>query len=213
MSGQPMNKFRVGELPVMQRFSILKAEVAKRAGAFRRDRSGVAAIEFAMIVPIMIMLFFGTVEFSQALTADRRVAQMASTTADLVAQYDTLSVAQVCNIFKISKSLLLPYSPTSLEISVTNLSKTGTATPTGTWSEDLGCTATGPYQSTYSTPVPAGLLPDQAAGVSVCVVMAEVKYTFKPTVGYFLSPTAGVALKEKFYLKPRKSTCVVRTLT
>ena len=195
----------------MQRFSILRAELAKRASAFRRDRSGVAAIEFAMIVPIMVMLFLGTVEFSQALTADRRVAQMASTTADLVAQYDTLSVAQVNNIFKISKSLLLPYPTTSLTISVTNLSKTGTSTPSGDWSQDL--TGASPYLGTYSTPVPAGLLIDQTAGVKTCVVMAEVKYTFKPIVGYFLSPVNGVALAEKFYLKPRKSTCVVRTLT
>ena len=197
----------------MQRFSILRAQAAKRAKAFGRDRGGVAAIEFAMIVPIMVMLFFGTVEFSQALTADRRVAQMASTTADLVAQYDTLSVAQVCNIFKISKSLLLPYPTSDLTISVTNLQKTGTGTPAGSWSEDLGCSGSGPYQGAYSTAVPAGLLPDQTAGTSTCVVMAEVKYTFKPTIGYFLSPTAGVPLAEKFYLKPRKSTCVTRTLT
>ena len=195
----------------MQRFRVLRGLVATRARTFRRDRSGVAAIEFAMIVPIMVMLFFGTVEFSQALTCDRRVAQMASTTADLVAQYDTLSIAQVDNIFKISKSLLLPYTTTGLEMSVTNLSKTGTGTPAGTWSQDLN-SPTGPYQGAYSGSVPTGLLPDQSAGATTCVVMAEVKYLFKPTIGYFLSPSTGVNLNEKFYLKPRKSTCVIRTL-
>ena len=59
----------------------------------------------------------------------------------------------------------------------------------------------------------AGLLPDQTAGSTTCVVMSEVTYLFKPTIGYFLSPSSGITLSEKFYLKPRKSTCVVRTLT
>ena len=195
----------------MQRFRVLRAVMAERVVQFRRDRSGIAAIEFAMIVPLMLMLFFGTVEFSQALTADRRVAQMASTTADLVAQYDTLSIQQVTNIFTISKALLLPYTQTGLEMSVTNLSKTGTATPSGTWSQDLA--GGSPYQGAYSGSIPTGLLPDQASGVSTCVVMAEVKYLFKPTIGYFLSAQTGVNLSEKFYLKPRKSTCVARTAT
>lgn len=195
----------------MQRFATIRSEFSTRATAFRRDRGGVAAIEFAMIVPIMVMLFFGTVEFSQALTADRRVAQMASTTADIVAQYDTLSIAQVRNVFTVAKALLLPYPTTNLTMSVTNLKKTGTATPTGTWSQDLADAS--PHGGTYNTPVPAGLLDDQATGVSTCVVMAEVTYVFRPVITYFLSPTNGVTLSEKFYLKPRKSTCVERTAT
>ena len=48
-----------------------------------RNNSGVAAVEFAMIVPIMFLLFVGSVEFSQAITVDRRVTQVASSTADL----------------------------------------------------------------------------------------------------------------------------------
>ena len=117
---------------------------------------------------------------------------------------------KISNIFKISKSLLAPYPTTTLLISATNLSKTGTGTPTGTWSLDSN--GGHPYSGTYSASVPTGLLPDQTPGASVCVVMAEVTYLFKPTIGYFLSPSTGVNLNEKFYLKPRKSPCVVQTL-
>jgi Flp pilus assembly protein TadG len=53
---------------------------------FAKDSSGAAAVEFAMLLPIMFMLFYGTIEFSQALTVDRRVTQIASATADLVAR-------------------------------------------------------------------------------------------------------------------------------
>ena len=54
------------------------------------------------------------------------------------------------------------------------------------------------------------MLDDQPAGVNVCVVMAEVEYAFTPTIGQWL--TNGITLKEKFYLKPRKSPCVDMTV-
>ena len=189
----------------MQRSHFIRNEFATRLKAFRRDGSGVAAIEFAMIVPIMVMLFFGTVEFSQALTCDRRVAQIASSTADLVAQYDTITNAQIQNIFTITKSLMTPYTQTGLKISVTNLTKINTATPVGV---SVGTSGAALYNGTYSTTVPAGLLDNGGTG-TVCVVMSEVVYPFTPTIGRFL--TSAVTLSEKFYSKPRKVPCVTIT--
>lgn len=193
----------------MKRFRILQSEFTRRARRLRRDKSGVAAIEFAMIVPIMLMLFFGTVEFSQALTVDRRVAQVASTMADLVAQYDTLTYTQVDNIKLVAESLVLPYSQTPLKIGIWNLKKTGTAQPVANVGKPYNG-MTNRLAQTYTETVPPGLLDDQASGVNVCVVMSEVEYAFTPTIGKWLS--SGVTLKEKFYLKPRKSTCVDMTV-
>lgn len=193
----------------MQRFRLLRAEFSRRARRLQRDKDGVAAIEFAMIVPIMLMLFFGTVEFSQALTVDRRVAQIASTMADLVAQYDTLTYTQVDNIHKVAESLILPYSASPLKVGVWNLKKTGTAQPVANKGKAY-TGATDRLGQTYTESVPPGLLDDQAAGVDICVVMSEVEYDFTPTIGKWLSN--GVTLKEKFYLKPRKSTCVDMTV-
>ena len=42
-----------------------------------RDRRGIAATEFAMIVPIMLVMFFGTVEFSSGVAVDRKVTLVA----------------------------------------------------------------------------------------------------------------------------------------
>ena len=38
-----------------------------------RDRRGIAATEFAVIVPLMLVMFFGTVEFSSGVAVDRKV--------------------------------------------------------------------------------------------------------------------------------------------
>jgi Flp pilus assembly protein TadG len=193
----------------MQRLRFLQAEFMRRSNKLRRDKSGVAAIEFAMIVPIMVMLFFGTVEFSQALTVDRRVAQIASTMADLVAQYDTLTYTQVDNIHTVAKSLVMPYPESPLKVGVWNLERTGAAVPAVPYGKAYGG-MTNRLGSAYTETVPPGLLDVQDPGVKVCVVMAEVEYAFTPTIGQWL--TNGVTLREKFYLKPRKSTCVEMTV-
>jgi Flp pilus assembly pilin Flp len=195
----------------MNRLRHLQAEFSRRSNKLRRDKSGVAAIEFAMIVPIMVMLFFGTVEFSQALTVDRRVAQIASTMADLVAQYDKLTYAQVDNIHIVAKSLISPYPDGPLKVGIWNLKKTGTAQPAVDYGKPYGGFSPNRVGSTYAETVPPGLLDDQAAGVFVCVVLAEVEYAFTPTIGQWL--TNGITLKEKFYLKPRKSPCVEMTVS
>ena len=45
---------------------------AKRAASLARQDSGLAAVEFALILPILVMLWFGGVELTQALSVDRR---------------------------------------------------------------------------------------------------------------------------------------------
>ena len=48
----------------------------------------VAAVEFALIVPLMLVLFFGTVEFSSGVAVDRKVTLVARTLSDLTSQND-----------------------------------------------------------------------------------------------------------------------------
>ncbi len=62
---------------------------AVRTGLLKRllqDRRGVSAIEFALIAPVMITIYFGLIEFSQGYMAERRAGHVASMVADLVAQ-------------------------------------------------------------------------------------------------------------------------------
>lgn len=53
---------------------------------FRRDGSGFAAFEFAIIAPTLILLYFGVVDISNWYMAHRRLVFAASTMADLVTQ-------------------------------------------------------------------------------------------------------------------------------
>ena len=58
----------------------------RRALELLGDKRGVAAVEFAVIVPVMLVLFFGMVEFSSGVAVDRKVTLMARTLSDLTSQ-------------------------------------------------------------------------------------------------------------------------------
>src|SRR5580704_14958032 len=75
-----------------------------------RDNSGIAATEFAVIVPIMLVMFFGTVEFSSGVAVDRKVTLIARTTSDLTSQSTTVADTDMTNFFTASYAILQPYS-------------------------------------------------------------------------------------------------------
>lgn len=193
---------------------MLERHSARRDGnglfaRLRRETGGMAAIEFAMIVPIMFFLFVGTIEFSQALTVDRRLTQAASSTADLIARAPNsgLTAAQVDRDLKIIEQLIAPYEIERLYVVVASVIAQGTpGNPsvlmyTVDWSRDN--LAGTPYNrgDTYNK-IPQGLL---VAGESV--IVSEATYNYTPLVfNYFIE--SAFNMTERFYLKPRNSSCV-----
>ena len=85
------------------------------------DTRGIAAIEFAMVVPLMLVLFFGTVEFSSGVAVDRKVTLMARTLSDLTSQNISVTDTQLTNIFNASTGIMTPYPATPLKSTITEL--------------------------------------------------------------------------------------------
>ena len=91
-----------------------------------RDRSGIAATEFAIIVPLMLVLFFGVVEFSTGVAVDRKVTLVARTLSDLVSQNQTVATSDFNGIFTagtlvMSQYAQSPYSATTLVSTISEL--------------------------------------------------------------------------------------------
>ncbi|MGE0004896.1 MAG: TadE/TadG family type IV pilus assembly protein [Parvibaculaceae bacterium] len=53
---------------------------------FIRDRKGVAAVELALVAPLLLLLYFGTVDLANWYMAHRRLVVAGSTVADLTTQ-------------------------------------------------------------------------------------------------------------------------------
>ena len=91
---------------------------------FRRDQRGVAAVEFALIAPVLIAMYFGLAEYCQAMMADRKATHVASSIGDLVAQSDQVTAADLADIFAIGKPLIAPFPTTDLKIRVASVKNT-----------------------------------------------------------------------------------------
>jgi Flp pilus assembly protein TadG len=188
--------------------------LAARLRAFARrchsSQEGVAAVEFAMIVPIMAVMFIGAVELSQAITVDRRVTQVASSTADLVARAEKqIAQTEITDIMRVGGYILTPYSQTPLQIVVRNVtsSPTNAAVAKQSWS----CTYQGAGQSqTCACSSENFTLPPNLVTTNDSVVISEVTYSYQPLIfDYFMKQAAGgsgsgtYTLSETTYLKPR----------
>ena len=182
----------------ISQFFARRARQRRPLAAFVRANDGIAAVEFAMILPIMFFLFVGAVEFSQAITVDRRVTQVASSSADLVAQAKDLSASEMTNIFTMVDRLVWPYDKTRMQVSIINVrSPTGTPTP---YKVQWSCSHNGgaTYSANANYELPTGLIEE---GTSI--IVAEVKYNYTPLIfSYFLE--SAFDLEERFYLRPRQ---------
>src|SRR5438034_2038381 len=93
----------------------------RRAFELRGNNSGVAAVEFAMIIPLMAMMLVGTSEFASGVAVDRKVTLMARTLSDLTSQNTSVTDTQLTNFFNAGNSMMTPYSATPVKATITEL--------------------------------------------------------------------------------------------
>jgi len=169
----------------------------------RSDQRGVAAIEFALIAPVAILLYCGFAEITIAMMAERRAAHAASVVADLVSQTPSVSATNdLPDIFNVGNAILYPFPSDTLQMRVTSVTADAQAVPRVTWSQGhgLGALTGGATISGF----PPNLL---AAGDSV--IKADVQYAFNSPLRMML-PNA-LTFHDTFYLKPRRSPSVTLT--
>ncbi len=193
-------------LPVALAWRRLR-RLAKRLA---RDRSGIAATEFAILVPIMLVLFFGVVEITNGITAYRKVEIMAHTLSDLTSQSVSVQDADLSNFFCASTGIMTPYVPAtcpspSVKQSIVELWVNSSLQARVQWARN----------SDGTTPVAAGTvvaIPPSLQIANTYVIYSSVSYTYVPAVGYVMN-NAGVNLSDFAYTRPRQSQCVLYNTT
>ena len=182
--------------------------VALRRSAARlgRNKRGNAAIEFAVIVPVMLTMFFGVVEFSSAVAVKRKISMAAEELADLAARYKEVPDTEFDNFFRIARAVITPYSTTVLKATITEIYiNPATGLGRAQWSKGDVVRLPG-----STVPVPANLIARDSTNnilPSQYLIFAETGYVYVPAVGYVMA-TAGVSLSDVSYMRPRLSTCV-----
>lgn len=165
-----------------------------------RNDAGMAAVEFSLILPILVLLWIGGVEVTQALSVDRRLNNLSSSIGDLVARSKVVTYNDVTSIFNIAPGAMFPYSSTGIQMRVTAVDIDGSANATVAWSRASGTTTyTSSNNALMNTLVPAAL---RVANTQV--IMAEVYYDYTPAVGYVIIGTKN--LSDRMYFVPRLVT-------
>ena len=180
------------------KFALLAARVRRPLRRFLREKRGVAAVEFAMLLPLMVTLYLGGVEVSSAIAVDRKVTLVARTLGDLVAQSTSLNATDMTNILNAATTVVQPYSDSLVKVTVSRVDVDAQGAAKVIWSK----TKNGTARAVNS----AVTLPAALNTANTSLIWAESKYAYTPTVGYVITGT--ITLTDQIYMRPRLSDTV-----
>jgi Flp pilus assembly protein TadG len=187
----------------------------RSAAELSKDCRGVAATEFVMIVPLMLTMFFGVVEFSSGVAVDRKVTLVARTLSDLTSQSTTVTDTDLSNFFAASVGILAPYSATPTQSTITELYVDPTTLKARVqWSKASTFNSSGSVVLGTSSHSPSDIvtIPAALAVGGTYLIWSEVSYKYVPAIGYVMAK-AGVTLSDLTYTRPRQSSCVMYNTT
>lgn len=93
-------------------------------GRFSGNEAGVSAVEFALVLPLMLAILFGATEFARAFDNRRKVMNLARTVADLTAAGDSqapMRASALADIMASARLVLAPFRSESAKIVVSAL--------------------------------------------------------------------------------------------
>jgi Flp pilus assembly protein TadG len=198
--------------------------LSSRARRLWIDDKAVAAVEFAMVVPFMLLLYVGGVELGNGMAINVKVTATAHSVADMVSQNTQLTTAQMQNILGASAAILAPYATTGssgnslVTVTVSEISADTNGNLTLRWSQSYNGTSFGAGRTSLGANgvYAAVTLPPSLNGTAgnannpnsqndnVSFIVGEATYAYTPNLGYTVSGT--VTLADSFYVFPRCST-------
>jgi Flp pilus assembly protein TadG len=180
-------------------FSGTRFPLVARLLAFAADQRGVSAVEFAILLPLMLTLYLGGAEVSQAVSADRKTTLVAHTVGDLTAQASNVASSDVTNIFSAATAVAYPLSSSNLTVTLSSvcIDSTGTRATIG-WSQTLNGTA--------RSGAVTSLIPGALMVANTSLIWGEAHYAYRPTIGWTITGTLN--LGDQFFLRPRLSCSV-----
>jgi Flp pilus assembly protein TadG len=168
------------------------------------DTRGVAAIEFAMLMPIMLVVLFGTIQVSSAVAVDRKVSLTARTLSDLISQASGVTSTDFSNAFNTTLAMMSPYSRTPLQAKISQIYIDPTSlVGKVVWSQASNTTAHN-YKDVVT-------VPSQLQVAGTYLILSEISYVYQPIVGYNSAThfsSASYTLSDQMFTRPRQSVCV-----
>jgi Flp pilus assembly protein TadG len=173
----------------------------RRLGHLRRltgDTRGVAALEFALVVPVVIVVYLVGFEVAEAATVYRKLSDTTVQLANVSAQYTSMNTSDTSTILAASSQIMAPYPTTKLTIILSEVTTNSSGAGSVTWSQA--------YQGTKLTAGTAVTMPSGFQTPSTSYVLVQTTYTYQPTIGAAF--VGDIAMSDKIFMLPRSSASI-----
>jgi Flp pilus assembly protein TadG len=175
---------------------------SRLAARWRADRRGVAAVEFAFTVPVLLVVYLMGFELSEAMATYRKLSDATVELANVTAQYTTMGCTDVTSVMNASSQIMAPYPTQNLTIVVSEITTDNNNIAKVTWSETENCTA-------GLTPGSVVTLPPGLASQSTSYILVQTTYLYNPIVGG--SFIGSIPMTDQIYMLPRASPTIPYT--
>lgn len=174
---------------------------------FLSSTRGVAAIEFAYMFPVLLIMLLVSIDMGRALAISMKV-RYAAYAVDAMANQYILSIndSTMQSILGASAQVLAPYPAGPVTVKLTQLRLDAQGNNTVSWSDGLNVAGYTPGNSVANlSPAP----PSNACQTYPCyMLLGEVTYSYTPMFGNFV--TGPISLSDKLYITPRSVKCIQR---
>lgn len=170
------------------------------ARRLRRDCHGTAAVETALLSPLLILFFLGTIEVTQLIRVEAKLTRAAQAIQDIVAGQNSASSATMAIAFTGGQIVMTPFDATKLTAAIASVTfdSSGAANAVS-WQqlENNGASMT----TTYACSAAAGMSLN-----SDSVIVVQATYTYVPIISYILGKS--FTLTQTAYGRPRNTQVI-----
>jgi len=168
-------------------------EFRSQLRCFASQCDGVSAIEFAVVLPFVLLMYLGSVELGDGLAIQSKATKTARTVTDLASQYVSIQASDMSNILGASATMITPYPSANMVVTVSEVTTNAQGQGTVTWS----CSLNGTARAVGS----AVTLPANLQTANISLIWGEVTYPYTPQLGFVITGT--VNIYENTYFYPR----------
>jgi Flp pilus assembly protein TadG len=169
---------------------------------FAAAKQGVAAVEFAMILPVLVVVLLATFDGGRAIAAYMKMRAATYALASITNQYATIASVDMTSILGATSVVMAPYTSGAPAVVISQIKIDSTPTAKIEWSATQG----GAARAAGSAISP----PSAMVVKNSYLILAEVSYKYTPLFGFFGS-SSGITFSDNLYVTPRSVSCVVYT--
>jgi len=184
------------------------AHVCQVLGRLVRSQRALGAVEFALTAPFLILMYVGSYQLMDAISAYRKVTITARSLADLATQYETTNQAQMQATLNAARQVMTPYSTVGSSLAIAQIAIDDSGNPSLVW---VCVNSDSPVCSTTSSTLKLSdiTIPPDLKTANTHLIYSRIIFHYNPTVASTL--IGPLTFSDDIFMNPRRSPSVCLT--